>query len=97
MNLYLQEVRKKSPALRAAEAVEPSNPAAAVEDRDYLRRALAALPPKQRTALVLRYYLDLNDVEISRVMDCRRTTVRSHVRRRIRALQSAQDPTEETS
>jgi RNA polymerase sigma factor (sigma-70 family) len=51
-----------------------------------LRDALAALPVRQRTAIVLRYLCDLDDVEIADILKCRRATVRSHVKRGLAQL-----------
>lgn len=39
--------------------------------------ALAELPPKQRAVLVLRYYEDLPEDEIARILDCSPGTVKS--------------------
>ncbi|GAA3219489.1 SigE family RNA polymerase sigma factor [Nonomuraea helvata] len=47
-----------------------------VEQR--LWRALDGLPRKQRAVLVLRYYEDLPDEEIAKVLGISRGTVRSH-------------------
>jgi RNA polymerase sigma factor (sigma-70 family) len=43
--------------------------------------ALEHLSFPQRAAIVLRYLCDLSDDEIAHVLNCRRSTVRSHVRR----------------
>ena len=51
-----------------------------------LRDALAALPARQRAAVVLRYFCDLPDGEIARALDCRPATVRSLVRRGLAQL-----------
>jgi RNA polymerase sigma factor (sigma-70 family) len=51
-----------------------------------LRDALVALPIRQRTAIVLRYLGDLDDVEIADILNCRRATVRSHVKRGLAEL-----------
>lgn len=48
--------------------------------------ALDSLPFAQRTAIVLRYLCDLPDEEIADVLKCRRSTVRSHVRRGLATL-----------
>ncbi len=48
--------------------------------------ALAALPIRQRTAIVLRYLCDLDDAEIANILNCRRATVRSHVKRGLAQL-----------
>jgi RNA polymerase sigma factor (sigma-70 family) len=55
--------------------------AESVTQRLVLRRAMAALSPAQRVALVMRYYLDATDEEIAQALHCRRSTVRSHLRR----------------
>jgi RNA polymerase sigma factor (sigma-70 family) len=54
-----------------------------------LRDALGELPIKQRTAIVLRYLCDLPDEEIADILDCRRASVRSLVRRGLAQLRSA--------
>jgi RNA polymerase sigma-70 factor (sigma-E family) len=57
-----------------------------LEDRDGLWQKLAALPSQQRAVLVLRYYEDLSDAEISEVLGCRTGTVRSHASRALATL-----------
>jgi RNA polymerase sigma-70 factor (sigma-E family) len=46
-------------------------------DRDAMWHALAELPPRQRAVLVLRYYEELSEAEISEVLGCSRGTVKS--------------------
>jgi RNA polymerase sigma-70 factor (sigma-E family) len=48
--------------------------------------ALAALPYKQRAALVLRYWEDRPETDIAEFLGCRPATVRSLVQRGLRAL-----------
>jgi len=57
-----------------------------ITDRDPVWQTLLRLPPRQRAALVLRYYEDLPDEEIASILRCRRTTVRSLVARGLAAL-----------
>ncbi|WP_416903079.1 SigE family RNA polymerase sigma factor [Micromonospora echinospora] len=45
-----------------------------------VQRALARLGPRQRAALVLRYFEDLTEVETAEVLGCRVGTVKSQVR-----------------
>jgi RNA polymerase sigma-70 factor (sigma-E family) len=52
-----------------------------VESRDVIRRALEALPYRQRAAIVLRFYEDLSEKETARVLGCRIGTVKSAVSR----------------
>ena len=65
---------------RAATAGVPA------EDRDRLWRACRALPPDQRTAVVLRFYEDLDYAEIAALTGVREGSVRSRVSRGVAAL-----------
>ena len=46
---------------------------------DVLWQQVRGLPPRQRTALVLRYYEDLSEVETAELMGCSTGTVKSQV------------------
>jgi RNA polymerase sigma-70 factor (sigma-E family) len=61
-------------------------PADAHAERDALWGRLAALPPRQRAVLVLRYYEDLADADIAAVLGCSAATVRGHAFRALAAL-----------
>jgi RNA polymerase sigma-70 factor (sigma-E family) len=61
----------------------------AVDGRDTARRLIAALPPKQRAAIALRYYEDLSDEQIAALLGCRTGTVRSYLSRGLAALRAA--------
>ena len=64
-------------------------------DREALLEALAALPQRQREALVLRYWLDLPLAEIADAMAIRVGTVKSQISRGLDQLQATlDDPTE---
>jgi RNA polymerase sigma-70 factor (sigma-E family) len=69
------------PPARSAEAAVLSR-----EERQEVLRAVRRLPDRQREALVLRFYLDLPDPEIARVMGIRPGTVRSATHRALKAL-----------
>ena len=56
------------------------------EEYRHLLRGIQALPPRQREALVLRYYLDLSEEETARSMGVRRGTVKSATSRALAAL-----------
>ena len=56
------------------------------EEHRYLLRGIRALPPRQREALVLRYYLDLSEEETARSMGVHRGTVKSATSRALTAL-----------
>lgn len=53
-----------------------------------IRQAVAALPRRQRTALVLRYYADLPIGEVATLMGCAPGTVKSLTNRAISALRA---------
>jgi RNA polymerase sigma-70 factor (sigma-E family) len=56
------------------------------EERQEVMRAVRRLPDRQREALILRFYLDLPDPEIARIMGIRPGTVRSATHRALKAL-----------
>jgi RNA polymerase sigma-70 factor (sigma-E family) len=56
------------------------------EEYRHLLRGIQALPPRQREALLLRYYLDLSEEETARSMGVRRGTVKSATSRALAAL-----------
>ena len=56
------------------------------EERDRLWRACQSLPGDQRTAVVLRFYEDLDYAEIAALTGVREVSVRSRVSRGIAAL-----------
>ncbi|WP_243395242.1 SigE family RNA polymerase sigma factor [Nocardioides currus] len=59
------------------------------EDRDALWQACRALPPDQRTAVVLRFYEDLDYPEIAALTGVREGSVRSRVSRGIATMRTA--------
>ena len=65
----------------------PSTPTA--EDRVALWDVVRSLPPRQRAVLVLRYYEDLTEVEIARVLNCAPGTVKSQAADALRNLRRA--------
>jgi RNA polymerase sigma-70 factor (sigma-E family) len=52
---------------------------ATIADRDRVWRALRSLPPRQRAALVLRYFDDLTETQTAEAMGCAVGTVKSQV------------------
>ncbi|MFF1819168.1 SigE family RNA polymerase sigma factor [Kribbella sp. NPDC058245] len=54
--------------------------------RLWLWHELLKLPPRQRAALVLRYYEDLTEVQTAEVLDCSVGTVKSQVSVALRKL-----------
>jgi RNA polymerase sigma-70 factor (sigma-E family) len=56
------------------------------EEHRHLLLAIRALPPRQREALMLRYYLDLSEEDTAQSMGIRRGTVKSATSRALAAL-----------
>jgi len=90
--------RSRSRHRHAADALEedrlePSAPTqeAALHDREArgaLQRALAALSPRQRLAVVLRYFQELSTREIAGVLECSEGTARNILFRSLQKLRS---------
>lgn len=78
------------PTAELLEREEPYSVASmhAVDERDALRRALLTLPAKQRSAVVLRYYLDLPEAEVAAAMHCPTGSVKSLTSRGLQALRA---------
>jgi len=76
-----------------------TGPPAAAVDQDAvldLRAAVAALPPRQRATLVLRFYCDLNVDQAAEILGCSPGTVKSQTAKALdtvrRALTPGQNP-----
>lgn len=76
-----------------------SGDVAAVERRADVRRAIAAMPRRQREVAVFRYYLDLDIAEIAAAFNLPEGTVKSalHRARRSLSLALAYDDSEEAA
>ena len=69
----------------------PGGPAAAdrTSEDEELRRALRALPPRMRTAVVLRYYEDLSEQRTAELMGCSASTVNTQTARGLARLRAS--------
>ncbi|MYB25613.1 MAG: SigE family RNA polymerase sigma factor [Acidimicrobiia bacterium] len=76
------ELRKREVRRR----VGLGHPRPVAAERDYLLDALDSLPPKRKTALVLRFYAGLSEREIAETMGVRPGTVKSMVSRGLAQL-----------
>jgi RNA polymerase sigma-70 factor (sigma-E family) len=75
---------ERQASMRLAIQEEPD-----VSEHEAMRLALLTLPPKQRAAIVLRYYEDLPESQIAELLHCRPATVRSLVSRGLEALRQS--------
>jgi RNA polymerase sigma-70 factor (sigma-E family) len=65
--------------------------AGTVVARERLRRALLALPPRQRAAVVLRHYEDMSEADAARALHCSVGTVKSQTARGLDRLRTLMD------
>jgi RNA polymerase sigma-70 factor (sigma-E family) len=98
VNLALAEGPRRSrrrAELSAAQGEEPAAPTA-IDAHDDLYAALAALPPRQRAVLVLRYFLDLPEAEVAAALQCSLGTVKSTTSRGLARREQTLRPTNDT-
>src|SRR4051794_3795131 len=94
VNALVDERRRPWSRRESSRAELPDVPAEApgsAEDRDAVRRALAALAPRMRAAVVLRHWLGYDVAECAQLLGCSEGTVKSQTARgldRLRALLS---------
>lgn len=86
---HVRTVRPAPDDVLAAHAAPAADHADAAAEDAVMWQHLAALPPRQRAVLVLRYYEGLADVEIASVLGTSSATVRSHASRALAALRQA--------
>jgi len=60
----------------------------ALDTREALRRSLESLNPRQRLAVILRYFRDMSPRQISTVLECSEGTARNILFRGLRKLRS---------
>jgi RNA polymerase sigma-70 factor (sigma-E family) len=99
VNEHLSWRRRSARQIPRAEIDDEVLPdhAEGIAGRDELLRRVDALPARQRAAVILRYFEDLNDTEIARVMACEPVAVRSYVSRGLKTLRvEASNLTERT-
>ncbi len=94
-NLASSHRRRRGTAERATARLGASTAPAgapgtdAADDREVLRTALAALPPRQRTAVILRHFAGFSIAQAARTMGCAEGTVKSLSSQGLAALRSA--------
>jgi RNA polymerase sigma-70 factor (sigma-E family) len=95
VNLALRGSSKRSRNQAELKATPPPQTvasAAYLDLHDDLFDALAALPPRQRATLVLRYFLDLPEAEVAAVLRCSLGTVKSSTSRGLKRLEETLRP-----
>ncbi|MFT4110626.1 RNA polymerase sigma factor [Propionicimonas sp.] len=75
-------------AITPNEPADPSDHFAAADDADAAGRLFASVSPRQRAALVLRFYEQFSFAEIALVLDVAEPTARSLVHRALASLRA---------
>lgn len=91
VNQVRDRYRRSAVARRDAHLVASEGVAVAGLDhteRDAVVQAVAALPDRQREAVVLRFWLDLSLAQVAAAMGVRIGTAKSHVSRGLAAVES---------
>ncbi len=95
LRTWLDEKRRPWRRSEFSEASLPETPAAGPDPaerlwaRDLVHQGLLRLPPRQRAAVVLRYFDDLSVAETATVMRCSEGTVKSQTARGLDALRAS--------
>ncbi len=85
---WRRQVRMLRPGLNAT----ADDAFAEVEQRDSLVRLMLQLPPRQRAAIVARYWEQLSEAESAQVLGCSIGTVKSATARGLRRLRELSEP-----
>jgi RNA polymerase sigma-70 factor (sigma-E family) len=91
VNCNNNRFRRKRPSLLFGDKtpdVAVPDPTVRIDQRDALRKALLNLPPRQRAAVVLRYWEDLPEAEVALAMGCSVGTVKSQAARGLEKLRA---------
>jgi RNA polymerase sigma-70 factor (sigma-E family) len=83
-----RRTRRESPVSTFRDGDSHPDPADRVGTGDAVWSVCRELPPRQRAAVVLRFYEDLEYAEIATLLGCSEATARSHVHRALGALRS---------
>jgi RNA polymerase sigma-70 factor (sigma-E family) len=83
---------RKLALIRAGQRTTEPDLTAAVDLRDALIRTLHLLPPRQRAAVVLRYWEQLSEAEAAQVLRCSEGTVKAAASRGLRRMRELAGP-----
>jgi RNA polymerase sigma-70 factor (sigma-E family) len=83
-----RRTRRESPVSTFRDGDPHPDPADRLGTEDAVWSVCLGLPARQRAAVVLRFYEDLEYAEIATLLGCSEATARSHVHRALGALRS---------
>jgi len=75
--------------ITVSEAQLPEQQVIAHERRERVRREIAALPPKQQTAVVMRHLQGLDYTQVAEALDCSEDSARANVYQGLRRLRQS--------
>jgi RNA polymerase sigma-70 factor (sigma-E family) len=85
-NSHTSMWRRRRRESLVADVPDRAAPAGVDSDSDEIRRALKALPPRQRAVVVLRLYEDLSERQVAQALGCSVGTVKSQYARALEKL-----------
>lgn len=88
---YSRHLRVEARLLPRLSLPASADAVARVDEREALWRAIELLPGRQRAVVVLRYYEDLPDAEVARLLGCRQVTVRTQAKHALDKLRKVVD------
>jgi RNA polymerase sigma-70 factor (sigma-E family) len=90
MNLARSRSRRRAAERRARTRLENERAADLVDSAEVIavREAVLALPERQRTAVVLRFFADLSVADVAAAMGCAEGTVSAHTHKAAQALRA---------
>lgn len=83
--------RRESPGRVDVGSPQVAGPHTEVAERDAMLTALAALPPRRRACVVLRYYHDLSVADTAQALGCSEGTVKSQTSAALATLRGLLD------
>lgn len=101
LRCWLNEVRRPWRRSESRDGYVPDRPGAGADPaegldrlhyKEMLRTALARIPPRQRAAVVLRYWSQYSVTETAEILRCSEGTVKSQTARGLAALRAAMPP-----
>jgi RNA polymerase sigma-70 factor (sigma-E family) len=87
VNAFIDRYRRRATLRELPAPAGPAGePVATVDDRDEILRLLAGLSPRERSIVVLRYYLDRPEAEVADMLGVSTGTVKSTASRALAKL-----------
>jgi RNA polymerase sigma-70 factor (sigma-E family) len=89
---WRRPTNRETPVERSLDTAAGEDLSTRIAERDSMWRLITTLSARQRAVLALRYYEDLDDETIARILHCSPATVRVHAMRALTALRERCQP-----